>query len=93
MARTYRLQVPIKPETRKAIEEFADAMGISPAQAAAQLLEESAPGMIELAAAMRKANQSPSKALRDMANILHKATEQADQLSMELNPKPKRKAS
>lgn len=91
MPRTYRLQVPIKPETRKALEEFADAMGITVPQAAAQFLEEAAPGIMEMAAAVRKVHQSPSRALKDMADMLGRHIEEADQLAMDLEPKPEGK--
>jgi DNA-binding LacI/PurR family transcriptional regulator len=93
MARTYRFQPRVSPETRAAIEEYAEVMGIPPNSAVSQLLEQAAPGLVDLTAAMRKANQSPARALREMAQAVHKATEEADQNEMDLTPKKKRKAS
>ena len=87
MTRTFRLQVPVKPETRKAIEDYAAALGTFPAAAAAQLLEESAPVLVDLTSALRKVHSAPSRALREAQTILHEAAEKADQLTMDLKPK------
>lgn len=92
MARTHRLQVPVKPETKKVIEEYAQVMGLSTASACGQLLEQSAPGLQELTQALAHAKESPAKALRDMATAVSKATQEADQIVMELeSTKPRRK--
>ena len=93
MAKTPRLQVPVKPETRVALDAYAEAIGVGAAAAAGQLLEESAPALTEIAAALRKAKSSPAKALQKAAATLNKATEEADQLSLELNKKMRKKAS
>ena len=90
MTRTYRLQVPLSPEARKAIEEYASALGASPPAAAANLLEESIPALVELTQALKKVQSSPARALKQAAGALHRATEKADQLAMELDPKPKK---
>ena len=91
MARSYRLQVPLKPETRKAVEEYADALGVSPAAAASNLLEEAAPALVELTSALKSVQGSPARALRHAAGALHKATEKADQMLMELEPQKGKK--
>ena len=90
-ARTYRLQVPVSPETRTAINRYAEAMGISPARAAEQMLEQVAPSLLDLAAAMEKAKQAPAKGVADMAKALNKAAEKADQMALDLTPKATRK--
>ena len=93
MARTYRLQVPMTPETRKVIEDYASALGTSPPGAAANLLEEAVPALVELTSALKMVQSSPARALKEAAGILHRATEEADQVLMDLEPKPGRKAS
>lgn len=90
MARRYRLQVPVSQETRHAIEEYADALGVSPATAASMLLEESTPALRELSEALRSVQGSPARALRAASNALQKAVQEANQVSMDLQPQPKR---
>lgn len=89
--RGYRMQVPVDPETRKAIEDYAEVMGVSPARACAVLLRQAAPGLVELTEAMKKASDSPARAIREMADAIHKANSEADQMAMDLTPKTTRR--
>jgi len=91
MAQTPRIQVPLKPETRAALEQYADAMGLPLSQAAAQLLDQAAPSLLELASALRKAKESPSRAWRESINALNKATERANQIAMDLDTPSRKK--
>ena len=86
-----RIQVPVSPETEKAIRGYAETMGMSTAAACAQMLEQSAPGLVELTAAMQKAKESPARALREIALAVQKATQDADQLMLDMSPKATRK--
>lgn len=94
--REFRMQVPIDPETRKAIEDYAEVMGMAPSRACAVLLKQAAPGLVELTEAMRKVSSSPARAMREMAQAVQKAAQDADQMAMDLSPKTtgrKKKAS
>lgn len=82
----YKFQPAVTPETEKAIREYAAVMGMKANTAVAQLLEASAPGLVELTEAMRMANQSPARALREMAKAIHKASADADQIALDLTP-------
>lgn len=84
---TKRLQIPVTPETEKAIRDYAEVMGMTVPAACSKLLEQSAPGLVDLTKAMRKAHDSPAKALRDMAKAVHKIAEDADQISLNLAKK------
>ena len=86
-----RIQVPVSPETEKAITDYAGAMGLSKAAACSQMLEQAAPGLVELTHALKKAQQSPHKALQDMAKVLNKATEKADQMALDMEPVKKQR--
>lgn len=90
--RQRRIQVPLSPETDKALQEYAEVTGLSMAATCAQLLDQAAPGLKELSAAMRKANEHPAAGIRQMARALEKATQDANQIAMDLKGKKPKKA-
>ena len=87
----YRLQIPVSDETRKAVEAYAEAAGLSQAAAVGQILENAAPTMYQLAAALREAHRAPAKALQDAARVLERATTEAGQLGMDLREEAEKK--
>lgn len=83
----HRIQVPLTDETRKALDNYANASGHSLAKTCGMLLEQAAPSLGELAAAMERAQQVPGKAVRDMAKILQNQIDQTQQGVLDLSPK------
>jgi hypothetical protein len=64
MAKAYRLPVPIKPETRDAIERLANATNASIGATAAHYLDELAPQFIQLAEAFEMIKTDPAKGVQ-----------------------------
>lgn len=91
MARKPKLQVTVKPETQKALQEYADALNVSLSAATGRLLDEAAPSVLDLAHALQKLPEAPARAIREAAQMVHKATRDADQILMELDPPKKKK--
>lgn len=75
MAKAYRLPVPIKPETRDAIERLANATNASIGATAAQYLDELAPHFLKLAEAFELLKTDPDRGVQ----LLQKAGFEAQQ--------------
>jgi len=90
MARKHRLQIPVSPETLKAIQTYATATGLSVPAACEQQLDNIAPLLVEIAGSLAKAKEAPSRALRQMAKTLERETDKAAQIGLELTEKPRR---
>lgn len=86
---TTRVQVPVNDETRTQLQALADAQGCSLAAVCRDLLQEVAPMAAELAKSLRIAKQAPSRALREMTDVLDEHLAKADQLRLELGKKTK----
>lgn len=86
-----RYQPRVTPETDHAIREYAEIMGMKPNAVVAQMLEQAAPGLVELTNAMRKLQGRPAQGLKDMAKTLEKRAQETQQMAMDLKPRPKRK--
>lgn len=88
-----RVQVPIFPEAYEAYKALADVQRTSVAAVCGEILETAAPAVRELASALEMAKQSPTRALRDMADALDQLTAEASQLQIDLSDKLTPKAT
>jgi hypothetical protein len=88
-----RIQVPLTPEMRKAYQALADAQRTSLAAVCAEVLEQAAPMVVQIANALETAKTVPSRALRDMAGSLERLTGEANQLQIDLEDKVSPKAT
>lgn len=86
MARNPKIQVIVTPETKKAIEDYADALNVSVSAATGRLLDEAAPMLVELAHSLRALPKAPAKAMRDAAKMVNRAADDANQMLMDLSP-------
>jgi hypothetical protein len=82
-----RLQVPVAPETERALRLYAEAYGTTVPKATADILNNAAPALVELAQAVAEAKRAPSKGIRDMAAQYRKLNQEADQLLLDMSPK------
>jgi len=82
-----RLQVPVSEETRAALQAYADARGASLAAVCGELLEQTAPTVLEMAKALETAKKAPARALRDMSKAFYREMEKIDQSELDLSPK------
>lgn len=88
-----RIQVPLTDDMREAYQTLADAQRTSLAAVCAEILEQAAPMVRQIASALETAKTAPSRALRDMAGSLEQLTDQANQLQINLEEKVTPKAT
>lgn len=82
-----RLQVPMTDETRLLLERYVQATGQSLPRVCAEILEQTAPVMSELADSIKLAKQAPARAMRGVTETLDQKLAELDQLKMDLSPK------
>src|SRR5665811_1163893 len=86
-----RIQVPLSPKTRKALQAMADASGSSLAAVCADILEQCAPVSHQMAKALQTARRAPGQAMKDALEALEAALAEGDQIRLDLSPKAKSK--
>lgn len=89
MASFTRLSVPLKKETRRKFQALADAQSSSLGTAISEILDACADEVYEMAKALDLAKKSPAYAKRRMAEAFEQKLAEADQMLLELQPKPK----
>lgn len=90
MAKT-RIQVPVSEDTLLAYQALADVQRSSLAAVTAEILEQAAPMVRQIAGALETAKTAPARALRGMTDALDQVLMDADQLRMDIDPKPQAK--
>jgi len=81
-----RLQVPVSPEVKSMLEDYADASGSSVARVCGDILAETAPIMAELAKTLREAKKAPASAMRQANEMLERHIASAEQGKLDLKP-------
>jgi hypothetical protein len=61
MKTTYRLSIPLSPQTKNALEQLSEVTGASVGSTAASFLDEMAPSMLRLAEAYKAAKLDPAR--------------------------------
>lgn len=90
MTKIVRLSIPMKIETREAIQRLAEVTGASAGSTAASFLNEMAPSIVRLAEAYKAAKLDPSKGA-DLVNALaDEASEILQEEQAKLNKKVKK---
>lgn len=91
--RSKRIALTVQPETKKILDEYAEALGVTTTTAINSVLNETAPVLAELTAALRAAKQAPAAGLRQAKEMLDRAAHDALQTEMPLDSQtpPKRK--
>lgn len=85
MKRTPRLQVPVSPETHESLRYCSEVTGRSIAAIAAELIQQTAPVMVEMTNALQVAKEAPAAAMRQTLEALDKAMVDANQLKLKLS--------
>lgn len=88
-----RIQVPMTEDMREAYQALADAQRTSLAAVCAEILEQAAPMVRQIASALETAKTAPARALRDMSDALDRVTSDANQLQIKLEDKVTPKAT
>jgi len=86
-----RLQIPVTTETRLALQAYAKAKGCTLPAACSEILEQTAPTVLEMAKALETAKKAPARALRGMSAALYREIEKIDQPELDLKPKKVKK--
>jgi hypothetical protein len=89
----FRVQVPVSPEMRLAYQALADAQRTSLAAVMAEILEQAAPMVLQIASALETAKTAPSRALREMSDALGDLVGDANQMQMDIEDKVTPKAT
>lgn len=82
--RRKRLQVPLNPEVWDTLEELSEVTGRSTAALAEEIIVEAMPAMTQLIRALDQLDLSPADSFRDLAHLIDRLSQEARQLSMEL---------
>jgi putative hemolysin len=82
-----RLQVPLDSDTYAAVKEYSEATGMPLGRACAEVLQNTAPILRELAKALRTAKTAPAAALRHMSEEMDKQIAAINQHQLDLSPK------
>ena len=86
-----RLQIMVKPETYKIIQEYSDSMGTSVSRSMAELIEGFSQELSELTHAVNVYKNSPAAGLRHARDTLFMAVEKGEQEALNLsNLKPEK---
>jgi len=88
-----RIQVPLTDDMREAYQALADAQRTSLAAVCAEILEQAAPMVRQIASALETAKTAPTRALREMTDSLDRVLGDASQMHMELDEKLSPKAT
>lgn len=89
----FRVQVPVSDEMRLAYQALADAQRTSLAAVMAEILEQAAPMVLQIASALETAKTAPTRALREMSDTLDKLAGDANQMQIDLDDKLTPKAT
>lgn len=84
MTKNYRLSVPMKPETKEALEILAACTNSSAGSTAGSFLDELAPHFITLAEAYAAVRVDPLKAARIVNQMASRAVQGLDEEQLEL---------
>lgn len=76
---TRRIQVPISDETRAALQSLADVQKCSLAAVCSEMLQQVSPVAVDMANALKMAQEAPAKALRMMSESLDQQMAEVDQ--------------
>lgn len=88
-----RIQVPLTEDMRQAYQALADAQKTSLAAVCAEILEQAAPMVLQIASALETAKTAPTRALREMADSLDGVLGDANQMQIDLDDKLTPKAT
>jgi hypothetical protein len=86
-----RVQVPLDEKTLAAVKNYGHALGIPTGRACAQILAECSDAVDELGNALRMAKTAPAKAIRDFSHLFETKLAEADQMQLDMKPKPRAK--
>lgn len=87
-----RVQVPLDSDTLDAVRDYCDATGMPLGRACAEILENTAPVLRDMAKALRTAKTAPSVAIRNVSDELERQIAAIRQQSLDLKPKATRRA-
>lgn len=92
MTRT-RIHVPLTDDARASLQQLADVRRSSLAAICSEMLEQVAPVAVQMANALRMAQDAPAKALLMMSDTLEAQMLQADQYRLDIDDKVSPKAT
>lgn len=82
-----RVYVPMSDEAKEAMQLLADVRKSSLAAICGEMIETCAPVALDMANALKMAQESPAKALRMMSESLDAQLASADQYKLDMSPK------
>lgn len=83
--RRHRLQIPLDDDVLDALAEFSDVTGRSRASIAEEILQEAVPALTTMTRALSQFDMDKSGSLARMAEMMHRAAEEAKQMGLELD--------
>ena len=79
-----RMQITLKPETKKIYEDFAEVMGIPASRAVVQILEESQESIMAITASLEAAKADPVKGLKGLKKLVENGLETAAESQIDI---------